>query len=196
MLISVLKICFVHRRKQDPSDVSVNGSKDDVHNRHSSTEKNTQGQNSDLKLGNNTTKSATEQQEDSTCKASSTPPPPERISARIRSLKSKKVAYKEDWVDPDQIRLSGQRVHVQSNKNNSHEEITKTKTVIRKRKRKKKKGFQSVEDYVNDVPLIHVGNLVGLRKCCLCAVMFVEKEQLLNHIKNVHHLGEWNTLQF
>ena len=186
----MLKNYFFHRRKQDANNTNVNGSKDDVHSQHSSTEKNAQGQNSDLKLQNSITKSETEQQEDNSCKASSTAPPPERISARIRSLKSKKVAYKEDWVDPDQIRLSGQRVHVQSNKNNSQEEITKTKTVIRKRKRKKKEGFQSVEDYVNDAPLIHVGNLVGLRKCCLCAVMFVEKEQLLNHMKAVHHLGE------
>ena len=193
MFISILKNSFVHRRKQDTSDTSVNGSKDDAHNLHPSTEQNTDGHNRDLKLRNNITKS--EQREDNTCKVSSTPPPPERISARIRSLKSKKVAYKEDWVDPDQIRLSGQRVHVQSNKNNSLEEITKTKTVIRKRKRKKKESFQSVEDYVNEAPLIHVGNLVGLRKCCLCAVMFVEKEQLLNHMKAVHHLGEWNTLQ-
>lgn len=98
-------------------------------------------------------------------------------------------------MDPDQIRLSGERVQVHSNKNNSHEEITKPKTVVRKRKRKKKESFQSVEDYVNEAPLIHVGNLVGLRKCCLCAVMFVEKEQLIDHMKAVHHLGEWNTLQ-
>lgn len=146
-----------------------------------------------MRLRNNGTKS--EQQEDNSCKAFSTAPPPERISARIRSLKSKKVVYKEDWVDPDQIRLSGERVHVHSNKNNSHEEITKPKTVVRKRKRKKKESFQSVEDYVNEAPLIHVGNLVGLRKCCLCAVMFVEKEQLIDHMKAVHHLGEWNTLQ-
>lgn len=101
------------------------------------------------------------------------------------------MAYKEDWVDPDQIRLSGQRLPAQSNKNNSYEEVTKTKTVIRKRKRKRKESFQSVEDFVNEAPLIHVGNLVGLRKCCLCAVMFVEKEQLINHMKAVHHLGEW-----
>lgn len=146
-----------------------------------------------MRLRNNGTKS--EQQEDNSCKAFSTAPPPERISARIRSLKSKKVVYKEDWVDPDQIRLSGERVQVHSNKNNSHEEITKPKTVVRKRKRKKKESFQSVEDYVNEAPLIHVGNLVGLRKCCLCAVMFVEKEQLIDHMKAVHHLGEWNTLQ-
>lgn len=146
-----------------------------------------------MRLRNNGTKS--EQQEDNSCKAFSTAPPPERISARIRSLKSKKVVYKEDWVDPDQIRLSGERVHVHSNKNISHEEITKPKTVVRKRKRKKKESFQSVEDYVNEAPLIHVGNLVGLRKCCLCAVMFVEKEQLIDHMKAVHHLGEWNTLQ-
>ena len=186
----MLKNYFVHRRKQDTSDTSVNGSRDDAHSLHSSTDKNTEGRHSDLKLGNNITKS--QQQEDKTRKASSTLLP-ERISARIRSLKSKKVAYKEDWVDPDQIRLSGQRLHVQSNKqsnkNNSHEEITKTKTAIKKRKRKKKESFQSVEDYVNEAPLIHVGNLVGLRKCCLCAVMFVEKEQLLNHMKAVHHLG-------
>jgi len=190
-LISMLKNYFVHRRKQDTSDSSVNGSKVDAHSLHSSTEKNTEEQNSDLKLRDYITKS--EPLEDKTCKAPSTPLP-ERISARIRSLKSRKVAYKEDWVDPDQIRLSGQRVHVQSNKqsnkNNSHEEISKTKTAIKKRKRKKKESFQSVEDYVNEAPLIHVGNLVGLRKCCLCAVMFVEKEELLTHMKAVHHLGE------
>ena len=194
MLISILK-CFVHRRKQDISDTSFNGSKDDTHSLHSSTEKNTdtERRNSDLKLRNNRTKS--QQPGDNCCKALSTPPPPERISARIRSLKSKKVAYKEDWVDPDQIRLSGERVHVHSNKNISHEEISKPKTVVRKRKQKKEESFQSVEDYVNEAPLIHVGNLVGLRKCCLCAVMFVEKEQLLDHMKAVHHLGEWNILQ-
>lgn len=188
MLISMLKNYFVHRRKQDTSDSSVNGSKVDAHSLHYSTEKNTEEQKSDLKLRDYITTL-----EDKTCKASSTLLP-ERISARIRSLKSRKAAYKEDWVDPDQIRLSGQRVHVQSNKqsnkNNSHEEITKTKTAIKKRKRKKKESFQSVEDYVNEAPLIHVGNLVGLRKCCLCAVMFVEKEELLAHMKAVHHLGE------
>ncbi|KAL9980824.1 hypothetical protein ACROYT_G009462 [Oculina patagonica] len=173
------------RRKQDTSETSVNGTGNNA--LHSSTEKNTDEQNSDSKQRCNITKS--EQQEDTSCKATPTIPPG-RISARIRSLKSKKVAYKEDWVDPDQIRLTGQKIPVQSNKNTSQEEITKTKTVVRKRKRKKKESFQSMEDYVNDAPVIQVGNLVGLRQCCLCAVMFVEKEQLINHMKAVHHLDD------
>lgn len=178
---------FIHRRKKDSSETSVNsvnGTSGDA--LKPSAEKNTEEQNSnDLKPKCNVTE--THQQEDVTSKASSALPP-ERISARIRSLKSKKVIYKEDWVDPDQIRLSGQKIPVHSNKNTSHEDITKT--VTRKRKRKRKKKFQSMEDYVNQAPLIQVGNLVGLRQCCLCAVMFVEREQLINHMKAVHHLGE------
>ncbi|KAJ7373939.1 hypothetical protein OS493_009266 [Desmophyllum pertusum] len=153
-----------------PETKSVNGTSGDA--LKPSTEKNTEEQSSnDLKPKCNVTE--THQQEDVTSKASSALPP-ERISARIRSLKSKKVIYKEDWVDPDQIRLSGQKIPVHSNKNTSHEDITKT--VTRKRKRKRKKKFQSMEDYVNQAPLIQVGNLVGLRQCCLCAVMFVERE--------------------
>lgn len=154
---------------------------------HSSTETITDEHKNDLKQRCNITKSG--QEEDSTGKASPTHPPG-RISARIRSLKTKKAAYKEEWVDPDQIRLSGQKIPVQSNKSTPHEEITKPKTVGRKRKRKKSESFQSMEDYVNDAPVIQVGNLVGLRQCRMCAVMFVEKEQLINHMKAVHHLGE------
>lgn len=115
--------------------------------------------------------------------------PRERISARIRSLKSKKVAYEEDWVDPDQIRLSGKKIPVQSRKDSSAND--NAKSVNPKRKRRKKKTVQSVEEYVDEAPVILVGNLVGLRQCCLCAVMFVEKEQLINHMKAVHHLGEF-----
>ncbi|KAM7439467.1 Zinc finger E-box-binding homeobox 2 [Porites harrisoni] len=114
--------------------------------------------------------------------------PRERISARIRSLKSKKVAYEEDWVDPDQIRLSGKKIPVQSRKDSSAND--NAKSVNPKRKRRKKKTVQSVEEYVDEAPVILVGNLVGLRQCCLCAVMFVEKEQLINHMKAVHHLGD------
>lgn len=115
--------------------------------------------------------------------------PRERISARIRNLKSKKVSYEEqDWVDPDQIRLSGKKIPVQSSKNSLQDESAKT--ITQKRKRRRRKTVQSVEDYVNEAPLIQVGNLVGLRQCRLCAVMFVEKEQLISHMKAAHHLGE------
>ena len=179
-----MKKYFIHRRKQDASDTSVNGTSKNT--LHTSAEKNTDEQNNDLKPRCNISESG--KQEENTHKALPSLPPG-RISARIRSLKSRKVAYKEEWVDPDHIRLSGQKIPVQSNKNTSQEEITKTKTV-RKRKRKKKESFQSMEDYVNDAPVIQVGNLVGLRQCRLCAVMFVEKEQLINHMKAVHHLGE------
>ena len=98
------------------------------------------------------------------------------------------MAYKEDWIDPDQIRLPGKKIPVQSSKNTSHDD--NAKSVTPKRKRRRKQTVQSMEDYVNEAPLIQVGNLVGLRQCRLCAVMFVEKEQLINHMKAVHHLGE------
>lgn len=176
-------IIFFHRIKQESSKTSLNGAGTDKV--HSSLEMDIDEKNSDLKPTCNIKES--DQQKVNTVKSSA--PPRERISARIRDLKSKKVAYKEEWVDPDQIRLSGQKIPVQSNKNSSsHEEITKT--VTRKRKRKVQQNFQSMEDYVNESPLIQVGNLVGLRQCRLCAVMFVEKEQLMNHMKAVHHLGE------
>ena len=154
---------------------------------HSSADERIDAIRSDLKLKFNA-KEADEPHGDS-CKVSPVLPR-ERISARIRSLKSKKVSYEEqDWVDPDQIRLSGKKIPVQSSKDTSQNDSAKS--VAQKRKRKTKQTVQSMEDYVNEAPLIQVGNLVGLRQCRLCAVMFVEKEQLINHMKAVHHLGEY-----
>lgn len=175
---NILKNVLSHRRKQESIITTSNGTG------NYTLEKDMDRQSSDSKAKSNITESV--QHEVNSVKSST--PPRERISARIRSLKSKKVAYEEEWVDPDHIRLSGQKIPVQSNKNSAHEEVIKT--VTRKRKRKGAKNFQSMEDYVNESPLIQVGNLVGLRQCRLCAVMFVEKDQLINHMKAVHHLGE------
>jgi len=181
------RVSETKRKKQNTSDIcglNENGSSSVSH--HLTTEKRREELNSDSKLKCCNTEY--DQQSNDSCKASSVLPR-ERISARIRSLKSKKVAYEEqDWVDPDQIRLSGKKIPVQSNKNPSQDDNANTGT--QKRKRRKKQTVQSMEDYVNEAPLIQVGNLVGLRQCCLCAVMFVEKEQLINHMKAVHHLDD------
>ena len=152
---------------------------------HSSVDEKADSIQSDLKLKCNNNE--TDEQHGDSCKVSLVLPR-ERISARIRSLKSKKVTYEEqDWVDPDQIRLPGKKVPVHSCKDTSQDDSGKS--VAQKRKRKTKQTVQSMEDYVNEAPLIQVGNLVGLRQCRLCAVMFVEKEQLIGHMKAVHHFG-------
>lgn len=167
------------RQKQESVKTTLNGTG------NYTLDKDINEQSNDSKPKNSTTES--EQHEGNTIKSCT--PPRERTSARIRNLKSKKVVYEEEeWVDPDHIRLSGQKIPVQSNNNSAHEEVIKT--VTRKRKRKEEKNFQSMEDYVNGSPLIQVGNLVGLRQCRLCAVMFVEKDQLINHMKAVHHLDD------
>lgn len=174
------------RKRQDTSDIgglTINGSSSDK--LYSTTDKSSNELTNKLELKCNSKKS--NQQEEDSCKVAAQLPR-ERISARLRSLKSKKMVYEEDWVDPDQIRLSGKKIPIQSSKNSSHND--NAKPVTQKRKRRKKQTVQSMEEYVNESPLIQVGNLVGLRQCRLCAVMFVEKEQLINHMKAVHHLND------
>lgn len=120
--------------------------------------------------------------------------PRERISERIKSFKCRKASYiDQDWVNPDQIKVCGGKIPTSSNRKSSQDE--NTKTVTPKSKQRKKQASQSVEEYVNKAPVIQVGNLVGLRRCYLCAVMFVEKEELINHIKAVHGLDDKITVK-
>ena len=153
----------------------------------------TQLQLSDFKVDQN----LTETKEEVVSSKAETPAAPGRISSRIRNLKLNKMAGEEEEKEPDSDPLEStacrQNLATHSTKKILQEESKKV--VTRKRRRKRKEGVKSswsilsMEDYVNEAPFIQVGNLVGLRQCRLCSVMFVKKEQLISHMKAVHHLG-------
>ena len=104
----------------------------------------------------------------------------EIISKDIRTLKSKEEAH---------IQLCQRKTSVPSQRKSSQGQNIKA-AVTPEKKQEKKQTVLSMEDYIKKSPVIQVGNLLGLRQCHLCAVMFVEKEQLIIHTKTVHHLGE------